>query len=140
VKGTRLAISRMGRFAVPFALAASLLLVVTVGQRLRSPAGPDVERGSTDGVPLVGPPSEIAAGTSATFAWKPVSGAQKYELEVLDEAGTVVWSSITSETSVTLSDPRMLTAGKTYRWWVRATTATGDQRTSAVRSLRIRMK
>jgi hypothetical protein len=30
--------------------------------------------------------------------------------------------------------------GKSYRFWVRTTTASGNQRASAVRSLRIRMK
>jgi hypothetical protein len=128
------------RLAVPLALAASLFLVVIVGQRLRSPEGSDVERGTMDGVTLLGPPPEIAAGTSPTFTWKPVSGAESYELEVLDEKGAVVWSAKTSETSVTMSDPVLMVPGKSYRWWVRATTAPGSQRASAVRSLRIRMK
>ena len=128
------------RFAVPLALAASLILVVTVGQRLRSPEGTDVERGTMDGVTLLGPPAEIAAGTSPTFAWKPVPGAQSYELEVLDEKGAVVWGAKTSETSVTMSDPSLVTPGKSYRWWVRTTPASGNQGASAVRSLRIRMK
>jgi hypothetical protein len=91
-----------------------------------------------DGVTLLEPPPEIAAGTSPTFAWKPVPGAQSYELEVLDEKGAVVWGAKTSEASVTLSDPRLLTPGKSYRWWVRTTTDSGNQRASPVRSLRIR--
>ncbi len=128
------------RIAVPLALAASLILLVTVGQRLRSPEGTDVERGSMDGVTLLGPPAEIAAGTSPTFTWKPVPGAQSYELEVLDEKGAVVWGAKTTETSVTMSGPVLMVPGKSYRWWVRTTTASGNQRASAVRSLRIRMK
>ena len=126
------------RFAVPLALAASLILVLTVGQSLRSPS--DVERGSTDGVTLLGPPPEIPPGTSPTFAWKPVRGAQTYELEMLDEKGAVVFGAKTSETSVTMSDPLLIAPGKSYRWWVRAMTASGDQRGSAVRSLRVQMK
>ena len=93
-----------------------------------------------DGVTLLGPPPEIAPGTSPTFTWKPVPGAQSYELEVLDEKGSVVWGAKTSETSVTMSDPLVMVPSKSYRWWVRATTAPGNQRASAVRSLRIRMK
>jgi hypothetical protein len=126
------------RFAVPLALAASLVLVVTVGQRLRSPGSTDVERGTMDGVTLLGPPPEIAAETPPTFAWKPVPGAQSYELEVLDEKGALVWGAKTSATSVTLSDPRLLPPGNSYRWWVRTTTHSGTQRASPVRSLRIR--
>ena len=127
------------RLAVPLALAASVVLVVTVGQRLWSPAATDVERGVPDGLTLLGPPAEIAAGASPTFSWKPVPGAQDYELEVLDEKGTVVWSAKTKETSVTMTDPGVLAPGS-YRWWVRAATASRDQRASAVRSLRIRAK
>jgi hypothetical protein len=128
------------RFAVPLALAASLILVVAVGQRLRSPEGADVERGPVDGITLLGPPSEIAEWTSPTFAWKPVPGAQSYELEVLDEKGALVWGAKTSGTSVTMSDPVLIVPGKSYRWWVRTTTTSGNQRASPVRSFRIQRK
>jgi len=128
------------RAAVPLALAASVVLVITVGQRLRSPDAPDVERGTTNEVTLLEPTPEIEDGTPPTFAWKPVPGAQSYELEVLDDSGALVWGAKTSETSVTLSDPRLLPPGRSYRWWVRATTASGNQRASAVRSLRIRTR
>lgn len=128
------------RFAVPLALAASLILVVTVGQRLRAPEVSDVERGTADGITLLGPPSEIEEAIPPTFAWKPVPGVQRYELEVLDEKGALVWGAKTSETSVTLSDPRLLPPGKTYRWWVRTTSESGTQRASPVRSLRIRTR
>jgi hypothetical protein len=127
------------RIAIPLALAAAVLLVIKV-QGLRPPPGPDVERGTSSGVTLLEPPEEIAAGTPPTFVWKPVAGAQGYEIEVLDEKGAVVWSAKTSDTSATLSDPLLLAPGKTYRWWVRATTAPGTQRASAARTLRIRMK
>jgi hypothetical protein len=128
------------RLAIPFALAASVLLVITVGQRLMAPEGPDVERGTSGGVTLLQPPEEIAAGTSPTFVWQPVPGAQGYEIEVLDENGGVVWSARRSDTSATLSASGLLAPGKTYRWWVRATIASGAQRASTVRTLRIRMK
>jgi hypothetical protein len=138
---TRPAVPRIARrLAVPLALAASLLLVVTVGQKLRSPGGPDVERGSSDGVTLLEPPAEIVAGVPPTFVWKPVPGTQSYELEVLDGKGAVVWSTKTSETSATPSDPGLLAPGNTYRWWVRATDPSGNQRASALRSLRIRTR
>lgn len=128
------------RFAAPLALAASLILVVTVAHRLRTPVGSDVERGTADGITLLGPSAEIDEATAPTFAWKPVPGARRYELEVLDERGALVWGAKTSETSVTLSDPRLLPPGKTYRWWVRTTNESGAQRASPVRSLRIRTR
>ena len=127
------------RIAIPLALAVAVLLVITV-RRALPPPGPDVERGTSSGVTLLEPPEEIAAGTSPTFAWKPVAGAQGYEIEVLDEKGAVVWSTKTSSPSATLSDPGVLEAGKTYRWWVRAAIASGIQRASATRTLRIRTR
>jgi hypothetical protein len=128
------------RFAAPLALAASLILVVSVAHRLRSPEGSDVERGVADGITLVGPSAEIDGATRPTFAWKPVPGARRYELEVLDEQGVLVWGAETSETSVTLPDPRLLAPGRTYRWWVRTTSESGAQRASPLRSLRIRTR
>ncbi len=128
------------RFVVPLALAASLILVVTVGRRLTAPGAPDVERGRMHGVTLLGPPVEIPPGMAPTFAWKPVPGAQRYELEVLDEKGNLVWGAKTGGTSVTMSDPLLTTPGRNLRWWVRATDESGTQRASAVRSLRIQTK
>jgi len=128
------------RFAPPLALAASLILVVTFAHRSRSPEASDVERGMADGITLLEPSAEIDEASPLTFAWKPVPGAERYELEVLDEKGALVWGAKTSGTSVTLSDPRLLPPGKTYRWWVRATTGSGAQRASPVRSLRIRAR
>jgi hypothetical protein len=137
----RPAAPRMVRpIAIPLALVAAVLLVITVRPLLKSTEGPDVERGTSSGLTLVAPPEEIAAGTAPTFVWKPVAGAQGYEFELLDEKGAVVWSTRTSGTSVTLSDPGLLEAGRTYRWWVRAAMAAGTQRASALRSLRIRMR
>jgi len=127
------------RTIAPVALAASVLLVVTVGQRFRSQEAPDVERGTASSVLLLGPAAEVAAGEPLTFAWGPVPGASGYELEVLDEQGKVVLARKTTEASVTLTDAGGLSPGS-YRWWVRATNASGDQRASVVRSLRIRMK
>ena len=140
-EGVRPAFARLApKLAIPLALAASLILVITVGQRLRSPEGADVERGITNGVTLLEPPSEIEAGTSLTFAWKPVPGAQSYVLELLDERGAVVFAAKTGETAVTLSDPLLMAPGKSYRWWVQTTNGSGNQRASALRSLRIRTK
>ena len=127
------------RWVAPLALAASLLLVVAVAQKLTTHGGPDVVRGTVDAVTLLAPAAEIDAGTPVTFAWQPVAGALRYDLEVLDEQGTVVFAQATEQTSAALPDARRLMPGSSYRWWVRATTGAGEQR-SPLRSLRIRMK
>ncbi len=124
----------------PVALAAALVLVVVGGQRLATRGGPDVERGTVDAVTLLAPAAEIDAGAPITFAWQPVSGALRYEIELLDEQGTVVFAQTTERTSATLDDARRLVPGSSYRWWVRATTGAGASRASAARSLRIRLK
>ena len=124
------------RAVVPVALAASVLLLVTVGPRFKGDVK-DVERGAASGVILLSPSPGIAAEIPLTFAWEPVKGARGYELEVLDEKGAVVFAQRTAETSLVVRDGRV-TPGASYRWWVRATTASGDQVSSEVRSLRLR--
>ncbi len=127
-------------WVTPVALAASIVLAVGVGLKLTTRGGADVERGTVDAVTLLAPAAEIDAGAPVTFAWQPVSGALRYDIEVLDEQGTVVFAQATEQTSATLSDARRLVPGSSYRWWVRAATRAGEPRASPVRSLRIRMK
>jgi len=134
-------LSRRGRQAIAtFALAASVLLVVVVGQKLGSHQEPDVARGPADAVALLAPETEVDSGPPLTFAWQPVPGAREYAVEVLDEQGRVVASMVTERTSATLDGAIRLVPGSTYRWWVRASTAAGDQRASPLRPLRIRSK
>ena len=132
---------RRGRRAIAtFALAASVLLVVVVGQKMGSREEPDVVRGSADGVALLAPGIEVDSGSPVSFSWQPVPGARQYEMEVLDERGRVVASMVTEGTSAILPSAIHLLPGSTYRWWVRATTGAGDQRASPLRPLRIRSK
>lgn len=122
------------------ALAASLLLAVGVGVVWRSgvPASGDVTRGES-AVTLLAPPTEVRSGAGAIgFVWRPVTGAVRYELEVVDSAGAVAFSAATADTTATLADTRRLTPGTAYRWWVRALDAAGAQRTSDMRRLRVR--
>ncbi|HKA86853.1 MAG TPA: fibronectin type III domain-containing protein [Haliangiales bacterium] len=124
----------------PVALAAALVLAVGVGVKLGTRGAPDVERGTGDAVTLLAPAAETDAGAPVTFAWRPVSGALRYEIEVLDEQGKVVFARTTEQTSATLSDAGLLVPGSSYRWWVRAASGAGEPRSSPLRSLRIRLK
>ena len=126
------------RVIAPLALAASVVLVVSL--RPSSSTSPDVERGATSGLTLLAPAAGAAAEPPLAFSWGPVTGARAYDLEVLDEKGKVVVAKTTAETSVTLQETPDLKPGASYRWWVRATTASGDQLSSEVRTLRLRMK
>jgi hypothetical protein len=65
--------------------------VVTIGQRLRSPEGIDVERGAMDGVTLLGRRLRSRQGLLDVRLEAGSRRAESYELEVLDERGAVVW-------------------------------------------------
>jgi hypothetical protein len=119
---------------MPAALAASLLLAVGLGRMLTT-SGDDTTRGGGDSsVTLVQPGAAAAAGDSLVFAWRPVPGASRYELELLEAGGNVVASAETSDTTATPAAVRALPPGE-YRWWVRATTSDARSLRSALRPL-----
>jgi len=127
---------RRGWF-MPAALAASVLFAVGIGrQMLRS--GDDTTRGSgaSGAVSLVQPGPQLAAGQPVTFAWRPVPGASRYDLELLDARGSVAAAAATSDTSATPAATRDLPPGE-YRWWVRATTSDARTVRSPLRPLRL---
>jgi hypothetical protein len=128
------------RRAAPLALAASVLLAVGVGvwQQVGGRAGPEVERGAPDSVTLLAPAAGTAAGATVRFVWHSVPGARRYDLEVMDAGGAVVYATTTADTVVTVRDTARLRPATDYRWWVRATDDAGAQRASAVRRLRVR--
>ena len=74
---------------MPAALAASLLLAVGIGRQVLRSGSDDTTRGDGESgaIVLVQPGAEMPAGQSLTFAWRPVSGASRYELELLDAGG-----------------------------------------------------
>jgi hypothetical protein len=126
------------RRVVPVALAASVLAVAGVG--LLGRAGrdaKDVARGEAGAVTLLAPVDAAGPRAPITFAWRPVPGATRYELEVLDAAGAVALGATTVDTVVVARAGR-LAPGGAYRWWVRARDAAGAQRASEMRPLRVR--
>ena len=127
----------ISRRLVPLALAASLLLAVGIGLAVRSRGAPeDTPRGGTHQLDLLTPPAEVAPGQPITFSWRPVPGARRYQLEVLDANGTAMFSEFTPDTALTWSADR-LRPGASYRWWVRDVTP-GAELNSALRPLRVR--
>jgi hypothetical protein len=124
------------RWMIPAALAATLLLAVSVGRSLLAPPD-DTTRGGGDAtVVLVTPGSEAAAGARLVFAWRPVAGASRYELELLDAGGGVVASTATTDTTASPAAAGALPPGD-YRWWVRAITSDARSLRSALRPLRL---
>jgi len=123
------------RWFLPAALAASLLLAVGVGSRLLRQET-ETTRGGSDAIALIQPGSTAAAGGRIIFAWHPVAGAGRYELELLDASGGVAASAVTRDTSASPAVVGQLPPGE-YRWWVRATTSDARALRSDMRSLRL---
>jgi hypothetical protein len=121
---------------MPAALAASLLVAVGVGREALHRNTDTTRGGSDDGVVLVQPGATATAGTPVVFAWRPVAGASRYELEVLDARGSVAASAVTRDTSVSPASAGRLPPGE-YRWWVRATTSDARALRSDMRPLRL---
>jgi hypothetical protein len=123
----------------PIGLAASLLLALGLAIGInRAGEDPDQPRGTTAGVTLLAPGSQVDADESITFVWRPVRHANQYILELLEEGGggATVLSRETSDTALVL-DPRLFQPGRQYAWWVRAVTPAGEL-TSPLQPLRLR--
>ena len=124
---------------VSIALAAGLVLAVVFGpvrERLRR--RPDTFRGGAAEVGVIGPANDTVVGNSAvTFSWRSVAGANRYTLEVVDQAGDVARSVVSSDTAAIL--PAASLAAGDYKWWVRARTP-GSELRSVARGIRVRIQ
>ena len=133
--------ARSWRRAVPLALAASAVLAVSLVVRGRGddgPAGEPMRGGDSAAIsPYTPRDGESVVGNSIQLAWRPLSGATRYVVEVLDADGRAVVSDTTSDTTHVLRDLRRLPAGGDYRWWIRALGADGVQRTSPLMPFRV---
>ena len=123
------------RWMMPAALAASLLVAIGVGRVALHSSDDTVRSGETGRVELVTPGAEVTAGAPVTFAWRPVEGASRYRLEVLNEAGDLAVEAETHDTTLTSESAARLTAGS-YQWWVIALSPAPGPR-SELRRLRV---
>lgn len=106
--------------------AAALLAVGIPGVLWLGRPVPDPMRGSDSPIRLVAPVGTAPADRPAAFVWRPLTGAERYTLIVVDSAGRDVFVSETADTMVPLPDSVTLAAGASYLWWVQARTRTGD--------------
>lgn len=128
------------RRAVPLALAASLVVAVGISLRQRTTDGrsDDVARGSAASLVVHGGSDvTVRRADSLTIAWRPVAGASRYVVEILDDAGRAVFTQRGSDTLLVLRDLRALAPGREYRWWVRTDDAGSGQARSSLGRLRI---
>jgi hypothetical protein len=123
-------------WVIPTALAATVLLAVGIGRSLGAPPDDTTRGGGDAAVVLLTPGSEAAAGGHLVFAWRPVAGASRYQLELLDAGGGVAASVATADTTAAPAATAGLQPGD-YQWWVRATTTDARVLRSSLRPLRL---
>ena len=121
---------------MPAALAATLLVAVGLGRTLITSTDDTTRGGEDSPVMLVAPGREAAAGDALVFAWRPVAGASRYELELLDAGGSVAASAVTTDTTASPGATRGLPPGD-YQWWVRVITSDARTLRSAFRPLHL---
>jgi len=124
-----------GRWVMPAALVATLLVAVGLGRAVLRPADDTVRSGNVARVELVAPGAEVTAGAPVSFAWRPVEGAARYRLEVLDQAGDLAIEAETHDTTLTSDSAARLPPGS-YQWWVIALSPAPGPR-SELRRLRV---
>jgi hypothetical protein len=123
---------------LPLAVAASvaLMLGAAVAQRMGVFSSPDIMRGSRDAVTLLAPATAHDPAQPLAFAWRPVAGAERYELEIFDSTDSLIFTATTGDTTAAPTTFRLEPRAE-YRWLVRAITPAGP-RTSALRLLHLR--
>lgn len=123
--------SRFGSWGRPLALAASAILVVTLGVRLLSPTTPtDPFRGGDSALLLLPP---VPQGAMWRFAWHPVPDAVTYDLEVMETSGQVVATATTTDTTIVTALGALPTMA--LNWYVSARLADGRSVRSAVQAM-----
>ncbi len=113
---------RTARYVAWGGLAAAAVAVVVWGGLTRALEDrPTVHRDAT----VTGAAAPIGiepVGEAATldlFRWRPVPGADRYEVVVLNDQGSLVWSEQTRDTVIPFDGP-VLEAGRSFFWRVRA--------------------
>jgi hypothetical protein len=129
------------RAYVVVSLAAAAMLLVVVIPTLRSAqnsVGEDPTRTGAQAAVLLRPATEASPLTSRKFEWRSVGGARSYVVEILTAAGTAVFTTRTTDTTITLPADVRIEPGVEHRWWVTSELADGTQRRSAFRRLIVR--
>ena len=123
------------RWMMPAALAATLLVAIGLGRAALRSSDDAVRSGDAARLELVAPGAEVTAGAPMSFAWRPVEGASRYRLEVLNESGDLAIEAETRDTALISDSAARLTPGD-YQWWVIALSPAPGPR-SELRRLRV---
>ena len=126
----------MGRAAAA-ALAFVMLYVSrdpgSATERLRTP-GVTLPAESLSRIAVLSPADGDTIGTGTpAMLWSAVTGEPTYRLTLTDASGQPVWTTTTTDTSVTLSPTVVLQSRTTYFWYVDALRADGRAASTGVR-------
>jgi hypothetical protein len=123
------------RWMLSTALAATVLVALGLGRLAVHSSDDTVRSGEAARVELLVPGGDVTAGVPVTFAWRPVEGASRYRLEVLNQSGDLAVEAETHDTTITSDSAARLAPGS-YQWWVIALSPAPGPR-SELRRLRV---
>lgn len=112
---------------MPMSIAAGLLIAVAGGTMLlRNRPTDDVMRGTSSAIVLASPSEPVSDTLPVLFAWRRVPTAHSYEIELVNDAGDLVFQRALTDTTVVLPRDVALKPGATYLWRVIARTPAGS--------------
>ena len=128
------------RHSVPvLSIAASVVILAGTAVVWRSLASrSEPLRGGADAMSLVRPSGEVAATEPLLLVWRALPHAARYDVEVVDARGHVLFSAATRDTTAALPTQVGVTPGAAYYWWVRALLADGTALRSRAERFRLR--
>lgn len=124
------------------ASAIAAVAVLAVGfQAYRGPEAVDTDRvrGTDDPVTLIAPVADavVDARVPIQFVWHSVPRSMNYQLEVLDSAGQIVYTTTTNDTTAVFLDAQSkVDPAMPYRWWVKASMPSGETQRSTMQPVR----
>jgi hypothetical protein len=131
------------RYVPTLTIAASLVVLASAAVLWRARIGSELPRseplrGGGNGVLLIGPNGDVVTARPVLLTWRSLPLAVRYEVEVLDARGRVLFSAATRDTATLVPDQAGLTPGADYYWWVHALLADGTAPRSGAQRFRIR--
>ena len=136
--------ARRSMVLVPAALAAAAVIAFVALSLGRAGSDSSADRVRTPGVSVAEDSQRIAViapaegdtirGARASLLWSAVVGEPTYRLTLTDASGQPVWTTTTSDTSLTLPANVALQPHTKYFWYVDAQRADGRAASTGVRS------
>jgi len=127
---------RRSRWWIGVAAAAAVLIFFVARPAFRSDSDGRVQRGGTEGLPVItaiSPAAEAVMRTQAVhFLWHSTGQNVHYRLTVTDQRGDIVWSFGTADTAASLPANVRFQRADPYFWYVDALLPDGRSAISRV--------